>query len=512
MGQLLAPIHLALTLIIIVWDVVLAGRIAQLRQATPPFATLTGMAGLLVVPAYIVAIASTTIITGRAIASVDWLWPATVTLVAVQAVYAVARRTVNPLWGWAIAFYDVLVAVAALTRYATAHGLDVPRPLLVLMAAQVDALALGTTEAAIASPIYLLPPIIAPAFPALSRKTGTLRALVASFALVWLGFIVAEIPRADVALTSYDLHATDRLTETPNGFTVGLKVFPDVAKPPSAAAVHSDLELADSLAIGAVNVVFIPGASQLAIDSVARSLDLLGRDSLVVVATLGYPGTLIPELRRVPLDADARLATLRRVLVTLRPDIVVPAADPYGDGARVLGRLPLRQWEDFYTRAAAVVKQVRPRTRVGLPASAFDSRDSSLFAWAASATSPVDIPGFAFYPTRLGARALDASFRAADRWMRANPTTKPEWVFGTGGYPLAHGEGSQQRALWASLAWATAHPGVRGLIVDEASDYGEAMGLRAPNGHFRPTVTVIRRAIVALRESTAPQPLQAAAR
>src|SRR5256885_16841276 len=109
------------------------------------------------------------------------------------------------------------------------------------MAAQVDALALGTTEAAIASPIYLLPPIIAPAFPALRRTTAGVRGLVAAFALVWLAFVVSEVPRADVALTSYDSHATDRLTETPSGVVVGLKVFPDVATPPSAAAAHNDL-------------------------------------------------------------------------------------------------------------------------------------------------------------------------------------------------------------------------------------------------------------------------------
>ena len=61
------PVHLALTLVIIIWNVVLAGRIAQLRQASRPFATITGLAGLLLVPAYIVAIATTTLITGRAI-------------------------------------------------------------------------------------------------------------------------------------------------------------------------------------------------------------------------------------------------------------------------------------------------------------------------------------------------------------------------------------------------------------------------------------------------------------
>ena len=94
MKQWLAPAHLALTLVIIVWNVVLAGRIAQLRQATRPFATITGLAGMLLIPAFIIAIATTTVITGRAISSVDWIWPAVIVLFAIQSVYALARRRI----------------------------------------------------------------------------------------------------------------------------------------------------------------------------------------------------------------------------------------------------------------------------------------------------------------------------------------------------------------------------------------------------------------------------------
>jgi hypothetical protein len=164
--------------------------------------------------------------------------------------------------------------------------------------------------------------------------------------------------------------------------------------------------------------------------------------------------------------------------------------------------LPLATWESYFARAAAVVKEVRPRTRVGLSAAAFDATDSSLFAWAAAPGSPVDIVGFSFYPTRLGARTLDASFRAADRWMLARPPKKPLWVFGAGGFPLAHGEVSQDRALWAALSWATAHLEIRALVVTEVNDYGQAMGLRAPNGRFRRAATTVRKSIRALREST----------
>jgi len=503
--QWLAPAHLALTLVLLVWNVMLAGRIARLRQASKPFAAVTAFAGLILIPAFIVAIAATTLISGRAIASIDWIWPATVILVAVQAVYAISRRLVNPLWGYPIAFYDVLLAIAAVARLFSAHGVDLPRPLLVIMAAQVDALALLTTEGAIASPFFLHVPLLSPAFPALRRLTASVRFVMALIGLTWFAVIVAEVPRADVALASYDVHADDRLTERPTGFVVGVKILPDVQSAPSAASVRADLETVESLGVNVVNVIFVPGASIPAIDSVSHALDLMARDSMIVIATIGYHGKLLPEVTRVSLDTDQRMTTLRRILTRLRPDVVIPAQDPYGIGARILGRLPVAVWENYLTRAAAVVKEVRPRTRVGLAASTFDARDSTLYAWAASPASAIDVVGFSFYPSRLGARTLDASFRAADRWMLANPPKKPHWVFGAGGYPLAHGEVSQDRAVWAALSWATSHADVKGLVVTEANDYGQAMGVRAPNGRYRDAATTLRKSVRALRESTVRQ-------
>lgn len=505
MKQWLAPVHLALTLVIIVWNVVLAGRIAQLRQATRPFAAITGLAALLILPAFIVAMATTTVITGRAISAIDWLWPTIVLLFAVQSVYAVSRRLVNPLWGYPIAFFNVMLAIAGIARFVSAHGVDLPRPLLVLMAAQVDALALVTTDAAITSPFFLHVPLIAPAFPALTRFTAGLRLFMSIIAVSWFAVIIAEIPRADVALASYDSHADDLLHERPNGFFLGLKLLPDVQGTPSAASVSTDVETARFAGVNAVNVVFAPGATVVAVDSVAHVLDQMQRDSLIVIATIGYHGKLLPELKRGQLEMESRLTTIRRVLTRLRPDVLVPAQDPYGVGARILGRLSPREWQDYHTRVAAIVKEVRPRTRVAFAAAAFDTRDSVLYAWAAATGSPIDIVGFSFYPSRLGARSMDAAFRAADRWMRALPPRKPHWVWGAGGYPLAHGERSQDRAIWAALSWATAHGGIQGLVVTEASDYGQALGVRAPNGRYRRAAVDVQKAVKALKESVAPE-------
>lgn len=500
----LAPAHLALTLVIIIWNVLLAGRIAQLRLASRPFAIVTGLAGLLMIPAFVVAIATTSVITGRALAAVDWLWALTVVLCAIQATYALARRLVNPLWGLPIAAYDILLAVAAVSRLAVAHGFDVARPLLVLMGAEIDSLALITTDAAIMSPLFLHVPLISPAFPPLTKWTQGFRVAMAAFALVWFGLLLAEIPRADVALDSYDDHRGDRLTERPAGFALGLKLFPDVERPPSAASVKADFTMAEWTSVNAVNVVIVPSASALAIDSVANAVAALPRDSLTLIVTIGYHDKILPELRKQPLDETARLKTMHRVLARVRPDIIVPAQEPYGVGARMVGRLPVSAWQDYYTKTAALVKQVRPRTAVALSISSFDSRDSTLYSWAAASGSPIDVIGFSFYPTRLGARSMDAGFRAADRWMRAQPHNKPHWVLGAGGYPLAHGEISQERAIWAALSWATARESVKGLIVSDANDYGQAMGVRAPNGRFRRAAEALRTAQRTLRETMLP--------
>jgi len=50
----------------------------------------------------------------------------------------------------------------------------------------------------------------------------------------------------------------------------------------------------------------------------------------------------------------------------------------------------------------------------------------------------------------------------------------------------AHGEANQERAVWATLAWATGHAAVKGLVVADAADYEDRTGLRAPAGRLRP--------------------------
>jgi hypothetical protein len=507
MSVWLPPAHLALCLIVVVWDIVLAGRIARVPQAPRAFASITGLAGLLVLPALVITLASTTVITGRAIFYVDWIWPGVLVVFAVQAVYALARRLVNPAWGVPIAIYDVVIAAAGVVHYMASRGIEPVEPLLLLLNAHTAALSLATTAAAIGNPLYLNVPMIAPAFPALRPVTASFRALLSAIALGWAIGIAFQVPVAIKAVRSYRAHASDRLTERPEGdFSIGVKLFPDVGSPPPPPAVARDLALADTLTADVVSVVVVPDVTNQVLDSLSHALDQLQRDSTLLIVTLGYRGKLMPELRHVPLDQRTRVAAIRRIVRRLHPDILLPAEEPYGVGERLVGRLQLPVWEDYYTAAATAAKSLDRRVRIGLAASSFDSRDSALYAWAAGPASPIDILGFSFFPDRRGAEALDAYTRTADRWMSVVPPAKQHWVFAAGGYPLAHGEASQAQAIWDILAWSTAHPAIKGLIVYEAGDYGQARGLRSPSGRLRAATLYVMGAMRALREATVSTP------
>ena len=325
----LPPAHLALCLVIVLWDIVLAGRIARVAQAPRTFATLTGVAGLLVLPALVVALATTTVITGRAILYVDWIWPAVLAVFAAQSVYALAKRLVNPVWGVPIAVYNVLIASAGMVRYVAARGFVLPHPLLLLITAQTAALAIATATAAISNPLYLNVPMIAPAFPALRRITASFRALLSVIALGWSVGIATQLPNSIKAVDKYRERASEPLTERPEGdFAIGVKLFPDVASPPPPPAVDGDLTLADTLGASVVGVVVVPDVTNAVLDSLARDLDQLQRDSTLLIVTLGYHGKLLPELRRVPLDPRQRISAIRRIVRRLHPDILLPAEDP----------------------------------------------------------------------------------------------------------------------------------------------------------------------------------------
>jgi hypothetical protein len=501
-------LQVLLVFVILIWDVVLTARIAQVRALPRAFVALSAMAGFLVVPALIIHLAATSSITGRAIISVDWIWPLTVVLFALQALYAASRRLVNPFLGFFIAAYDVLIASDAVLRFIASRGTPLPNVALIFLAATTAAFTVVTqSPLVLGSPFFFFTPMIAPAFPALRRSAATFRLVLAVIAGGWIVIFLTSINPADQAVNSYAVHnpLTEHLQERPEGdFEIGLKIFEDMGGPPATLAVRNDLALADTLGVTTVNVVIIPEQmDRAALDSLARVLEMVRNDSTQIMVTLGYARKLIPLPGRSFHDA-ARLRTIDQIVRRLRPDVLIPAQDPYDAGTRAAGQHPPEYWESYLTRAAAIVQRVRPRTKIGVSASAYDRRDSTLYAWAAAPGSPIDLVGFTLFPSPSGVRTLDAARGAADRWMSVSNSSKDHWIFATGGYPEAHGEASQERAIWAALAWGTSRPMIKGLIVSEAGDYGVIRGLRAADGHLRRATFAIMRAMKGLRESTAP--------
>src|ERR687896_746263 len=498
--------HLALTLIILAWNIALAGRISQVRKAPRAFAAITALAGFLIAPALALSIAASSAITGRALVAVDWLWPVTAVLFAIQAIYALARRLVNTFVGLPIAVYNLVIGATVVLRYVASRGTNLPEPALILLAAQTDALTLVTGTAALTSPFFFNIPIISPAFPAARELTAGFRVVVAFIAAGWTTLVAVGLPRGQVAIRTYDRYEGARVQDRPAGdFLIGVKILPDLARPPSVRAIRSDLALLDTLGVDAINVVVVPDAATATVlDSVARILEPLRRaDSTLVLVSLGYSGKLVPPLRSLHLDVEERMRAVNQIVRRLRPDILIPAEDPYGAGMRAFGYLPVETWQDYLTRASRLSKRLRPRTRIGVAASSFGSRDSVLYSWAVKAGSPVDVVGFSLVPSRRGAETLDASMRAADRWIQTERPRKEHWVFTAGGLPLAHGEKSQERALAGVLAWATGRGEIRGLIANGAGDYGSIVGLRAPNGRLRPAALAVLRAKRQLDEAAA---------
>lgn len=503
MSAALAHLHVAAVVLILVWNLWMTNRIAGARMLPRRFIGLTGLAGLLLLPGVIVVLATGSLEYGRALAAVAWLWPATLVLFAVQAWYATVRGFVLPSMGVPIALYDTLIALAAIVQLAVRYGASPPWIVLMLLAAQYGALAATASPAALSSAMLFYVPLLAPAFPARYRASATVRVILAACAAVWAGVIIAKLWPSSGAVRGYDRYDGVRMRERPGGdFAIGVKVFPVLHSGPPPVAIREDLELVDTLDADVIAVTIAPdGVRRATLDSIAHVLESVRRDSTLFVVTLGNAAAPLIPGRFTPLDAERRIEMVRSIARRLRPDYLLPVAEPYGRAASVYGRLPVTTWTRYLGRAAAAARQVSPRTRVSYAAASYDARDSALFAWSAAPGSPIDVLGFTIFPSDQGARGLDADMFAADRFIRATRSPKEHWIWSAGSFPAAHGEHAQERGLWGVLAWATARPTIRGVIVAEAGDYDSTIGLRAANRRLRPATATVARAVRALQES-----------
>ena len=504
--------------IVLGWNIVYAGRIARLRRAPRPLAALSAACGLLVAPALVAHVASSSLYGGRAVSGIAWLWPVTTTLFVAQAAFATWRRFVTPFVGVPLLVWDVLTCLAAWTRFAVERQGDAPTALLALSAAQATVHGAAIGGAALVSPLAVQLPLLVPAYPARWRLTRTVRALLAVTTIFAAGVLLLELPRGIGTVRSYQPWASERLSERPTGdFAIGVSLLPPLGGPPPTVATRWDMPLLDSLDVQAVRVTLRSGALTLgALDSLQRTLDPARRDSLRLVVAIAFEREDGARRRADPARFDARrLALVERVARALRPDVLLPADAPYGAASvDAVGRLPVEHWRRFLTASAARVQAVNPNIRVGVAASSYDASDSTLYAWAASRASPVHVVGFEVAPSFSGGTGVDARLRAADRWMRAQERTrvgvgaaaraKPHWVFDVHAFPAAHGDASQERAVWHTLAWATAHPDVDGVVVGESGDYARMTGLRAASGRTRRVAAALSRASRALREAVVP--------
>jgi hypothetical protein len=502
--RLLGAIYLALSVAMIAWDILMAGRIAQLRRIPRGFQGITGIAGLLLVPALVVAYTAQSLLYGRAIVLVAWLWPFTALLFVVQAIYALGRRLVTPLLGFPLLVYNIIIATVAVTKFVITRGSSPTEFGLALNAAQASMLGTFFGTPALWNPIYIQVPIFAPSLPARWGFTRLARVALAGAAIAMTALVVVELPGAYAGIRSYAAHENDRLQEHPEGdFRIGLKIFPDLRSGPPPIAIRNDLALADTLDADVMSVVIDPEAARgVALDSLARSIELARSDSTLLIVALGYPKQGEQEFKQSrETYTMARLKDVDRIARRLKPDYLIPATDPLEEGTRILGEESPQYWIDYFSRAARVAHYIYPRIKVSVPISSYGTRDSTLYAWAARPGSPIDVIGFSLFAGFDGARSLDTHMRVAQRWMRQFPKPKKHWVFAAGGYPLVHGEENQLLTIRGVLAWATAESAIKGLVVYEGGDYNSVRGLRAAGGRLRPATGEILKAEQGLRAS-----------
>src|SRR3954464_13845512 len=138
--RVLGALFFALTVAMIAWDILMAGRIVQLRRTPRPFQRLTGIAALLLVPALVVAYTAQSLLYGRAIYLVAWLWPFTTLLFVLQTIYAMTRRLVSPALGFPLLVYNAIIAAVAVTKFMISHGYTPLDSGLALNAAQASML------------------------------------------------------------------------------------------------------------------------------------------------------------------------------------------------------------------------------------------------------------------------------------------------------------------------------------------------------------------------------------
>ncbi len=489
---------------LVAWNVVLAGWISTHRESGRAFSGLTALCGLLVAPALVVAVATGAEGGARTVLGIAWLWPAVAVAFVVQAVLALLGRRLSPVVGLPILLYDVAVAVAAAGDGWVAMRGSAPEWLQGAVAARDAVVGVTAGRAALASPLALLVPLLAPDRAARWRATAAVRGALVLAATALATVFALEWPRGVGAVRSYaDALAMPAQARDPSGFAIGLRLLPTLHGAPSGRAARADLRLADTVRPGiALLVLAADAADPASLDSLDRVLAPLREDGVTVAVALAVgavPGAPTAPARRRALDA---------ILRRLRPDVLFPAWLPAVPPVTPHVAPDVAWWRAALRDGADLARTVRPRTRVAWSAARMDATDSAVYAWAAGTESPVSLLAFAAWPSFAGRPGVEARLRAMDRWQARAATqgapARPHWIATAGGFPHAHGDASQVATVRAVLGWATRRPWVAAVVVGEPADYDGRVGLRAASGRDRPVVGVLARFSELLRGDDSP--------
>ena len=496
----LALLVLGVAMAVLAWDIALAGWIAARREAPRVFTNLTAFCGLLVAPALLVAAATGSETGARTISGIAWLMPTIACAFVLQVLYSLLTRLVSVVVALPILLYDVVIAVIAVGDYLASQQGGAPLQLQAAVSARDVLLGMTVGRAALVSPLALLVPMIAPAYPARWRLSGAMRAVLVLAATALTTLLVLEWPRGIAAVRSYEAAYAEPMQARPAGdFAIGLRIFPVLDGAPPARAVQADRRLVEQLQPDVVLIVLDEdGWRGGALDSLSRVLQPLRDDSVhIAIALRVARGVVAPD------DAE-RQAAVERVLRRIRPDVIFPGlVDPLPS---ILGSTPRSSywWRALMLRSAATVKRVRPRTMIGWSASRLDATDSAVYAWASAPTSPVSLLGAVSFPSFSGLPAVDARLRAFDRWhqraVAGGGGAQPHWLVTVGGLPHAHGDAAQLAAIRHALAWGSRRAWIQAAVIGEPADYDGGVGLRAANGRIRSSVPALSLAARQMRD------------
>jgi hypothetical protein len=492
----LAPLTLLLGLLVLSWDILLAGWMAARREAPRAFTQLTSLCGLLVAPALVVAIATGTEAGARTVSGISWLLPAVCAAFVLQVLYAIVAGLVSPVVAIPILLYDLVVTVVVTGDYLVATQGSAPLPLQAAVAARDVVFGMTIGRASLVSPFTMIAPMIAPAYPARWRLSAIARATLVLSATAVTTVLLIEWPRGVAAVRSYESVRSEPMQARPlDDFAMGMRFLPVLGGPPPTRAVRADRALVDSFEPDVILVVLdAEGTRNNALDSLARVLEPLRVDSTKIAVALNL------SRHAARADDPARASAIERVLLKLRPDVLFPAmSEPLP--SVLPSEVPSISWWREVLRVADVVRtRVRPATSIGVPLTRLDARDSALYAWAQRPSTGVGVVGAVVFPSFSGLPGVDARLRAFERWhARANATSR-HWLVNVGGLPHAHGDASQLAAMRHTFAWGSRRAWITAVIAGEPADYVGAVGIRAANGRVRATWPVLSQAAKAMRD------------